>query len=66
MSGFGEYPVEYNSKVHGAYDPAKYYGKGYYLRNHKLFINRILNNIVFKYFKLKILFKGIIILKYLI
>ena len=28
MSGFGEYPAEYNSKIHGAYDPGKFYGKG--------------------------------------
>lgn len=26
--GFGDYPVEYNPKVHGPYDPARYYGKG--------------------------------------
>uniref|UniRef100_A0A224Y2P4 Putative atp synthase subunit f mitochondrial n=1 Tax=Panstrongylus lignarius TaxID=156445 RepID=A0A224Y2P4_9HEMI len=25
--GFGDYPVEYNPKVHGPYDPARYYGK---------------------------------------
>lgn len=24
---FGDYPVEYNPKVHGVYDPARYYGK---------------------------------------
>ncbi|CAG7837916.1 unnamed protein product [Allacma fusca] len=24
---WGEYPVEYNPKVHGPYDPARYYGK---------------------------------------
>lgn len=23
----GDYPAEYNSKVHGPYDPARYYGK---------------------------------------
>lgn len=26
--GLGEYPAEYNPKVHGPYDPARYYGKG--------------------------------------
>merc|ERR1711963_50839 len=25
--GFGEYPAEYNAKVHGPYDPARWYGK---------------------------------------
>ncbi|KAK8405157.1 hypothetical protein O3P69_001614 [Scylla paramamosain] len=25
--GFGEYPPEYNAKIHGPYDPARYYGK---------------------------------------
>ncbi|CAH1397341.1 unnamed protein product [Nezara viridula] len=25
--GFGDYPAEYNPKVHGPYDPARYYGK---------------------------------------
>ncbi|KAF4520500.1 hypothetical protein B566_EDAN004751 [Ephemera danica] len=24
---FGEYPAEYNPRVHGPYDPARYYGK---------------------------------------
>lgn len=24
---FGDYPIEYNPKVHGTYDPARYYGK---------------------------------------
>lgn len=24
---FGEYPAEYNSQIHGPYDPARYYGK---------------------------------------
>lgn len=24
---FGDYPAEYNPKVHGIYDPARYYGK---------------------------------------
>lgn len=24
---FGEYPIEYNPKIHGVYDPARYYGK---------------------------------------
>lgn len=28
--GFGEYPAEYNAKVHGPYDPARFYGKGKY------------------------------------
>ncbi|MPC22288.1 putative ATP synthase subunit f, mitochondrial [Portunus trituberculatus] len=28
--GFGEYPLEYNAKIHGPYDPARYYGKGEY------------------------------------
>lgn len=23
----GEYPAEYNPKVHGPYDPARFYGK---------------------------------------
>lgn len=26
--GWGEYPPEYNARVHGTYDPARYYGKG--------------------------------------
>ncbi|KAF2903401.1 hypothetical protein ILUMI_02779 [Ignelater luminosus] len=25
--GFGDYPAEYNPKVHGPFDPARYYGK---------------------------------------
>lgn len=25
--GFGDYPADYNPKVHGIYDPARYYGK---------------------------------------
>lgn len=25
---WGKYPKEFNPSVHGAYDPAKYYGKG--------------------------------------
>lgn len=25
---YGDYPAEYNPKVHGPYDPARYYGKG--------------------------------------
>lgn len=25
---FGDYPAEYNPRVHGPYDPARYYGKG--------------------------------------
>uniref|UniRef100_A0A8D8ZIM4 ATP synthase subunit f, mitochondrial n=1 Tax=Cacopsylla melanoneura TaxID=428564 RepID=A0A8D8ZIM4_9HEMI len=25
--GFGDYPVEYNPRVHGPYDPARFYGK---------------------------------------
>ncbi|XP_076050754.1 ATP synthase, subunit F [Oratosquilla oratoria] len=25
--GWGEYPAEYNPKVHGPYDPARFYGK---------------------------------------
>ncbi|CAG9773727.1 unnamed protein product [Ceutorhynchus assimilis] len=25
--GFGDYPLEYNPKVHGPYDPARFYGK---------------------------------------
>lgn len=24
---FGDYPAEYNPKVHGPYDPARFYGK---------------------------------------
>lgn len=24
---YGDYPAEYNPKVHGPYDPARYYGK---------------------------------------
>jgi len=27
---FGDYPAEYNPKVHGPYDPARFYGKGEY------------------------------------
>lgn len=26
----GDYPIEYDAKVHGPYDPARYYGKGEY------------------------------------
>lgn len=26
--GFGDYPAEYDAKIHGPYDPARYYGKG--------------------------------------
>merc|ERR1712002_751570 len=25
--GFGEYPAEYNPKIHGPFDPARFYGK---------------------------------------
>jgi Mitochondrial F1F0-ATP synthase, subunit f len=25
--GIGEYPPEFNPKVHGPYDPARFYGK---------------------------------------
>lgn len=25
--GIGQYPPEYNRKIHGSYDPARYYGK---------------------------------------
>ncbi|KAK9744736.1 Mitochondrial F1F0-ATP synthase, subunit f [Popillia japonica] len=25
--GIGDYPAEYNAKVHGPYDPARFYGK---------------------------------------
>ena len=25
--GFGDYPAEYNPKIHGVYDPARFYGK---------------------------------------
>lgn len=28
--GFGDYPAEYNPKVHGPYNPAQYYGKRKY------------------------------------
>jgi len=27
MLGIGEYPLEYNAKVHVPYDPARFYGK---------------------------------------
>ena len=27
LFGIGEYPPEFNPKVHGPYDPARYYGK---------------------------------------
>merc|ERR1711911_125565 len=27
IMGLGEYPVDYNPKVHGPYDPARFYGK---------------------------------------
>lgn len=30
--GIGDYPAEYNPKVHGPYDPARYYGKGKFLK----------------------------------
>jgi len=34
---WGEYPAEYNAKVHGPYDPARWYGKpDTQLRNVKL------------------------------
>lgn len=23
----GDYPIEYNPKIHGVYDPARFYGK---------------------------------------
>lgn len=26
--GIGDYPAEYNPKIHGPYDPARYYGTG--------------------------------------
>jgi hypothetical protein len=29
--GFGDYPAEYNPKVHGVFDPARFYGKGEWL-----------------------------------
>jgi len=29
--GIGEYPAEFNAKVHGPYDPARFYGKREYL-----------------------------------
>lgn len=32
--GFGDYPAEYNPKVHGVYDPARFYGKRKFLFNH--------------------------------
>lgn len=25
--GFGDYPAAYNAKIHGPYDPARFYGK---------------------------------------
>lgn len=28
--GFGDYPAEYNPKIHGIYDPARFYGKREY------------------------------------
>lgn len=34
--GFGEYPAEYNPKIHGPYDPARFYGKGKWRRVLKL------------------------------
>merc|ERR1711915_98451 len=27
IMGFGEYPSAYNAKIHGPYDPARFYGK---------------------------------------
>jgi len=28
---FGDYPAEYNPKIHGPYDPARYYGTRKYI-----------------------------------
>lgn len=28
--GIGDYPIEYDPKKHGPYDPARFYGKGEY------------------------------------
>jgi len=29
--GFGEYPAEYNPRIHGPYDPSRNYGKGKFM-----------------------------------
>jgi len=29
--GLGEYPPEYNPRIHGPYDPSRNYGKGQFL-----------------------------------
>lgn len=31
--GFGDYPAEYNPKIHGVYDPARFYGKRKYKKS---------------------------------
>lgn len=31
---FGQYPAEYDAKIHGPYDPARYYGKRKYFDGH--------------------------------
>ncbi|CRK88305.1 CLUMA_CG002084, isoform A [Clunio marinus] len=37
---FGDYPPEYNPKIHGVYDPARYYGKLFHICQHKfIFLN---------------------------
>ncbi len=39
--GWGEYPAEYNAKVHGPYDPARWYGKRKYFYKLNWFFNCI-------------------------
>lgn len=36
MFKFGEYQPDYNPKIHGTYDPARYYGKRKYFKYFRL------------------------------
>lgn len=40
--GYGEYPAAYNPKVHGPYDPARFYGKGKHERLAEILQGRVL------------------------
>lgn len=46
---FGDYPAEYNPKVHGPYDPARYYGKGKIINKKRVYLrsNYIINRTIF-------------------
>lgn len=35
---FGEYQPDYNPKIHGTYDPARFYGKREYLLKYNIYI----------------------------